>query len=63
MKAPCGKYCEKRTAECKLSCEDWAEYEAWKFERYRQREKEYKLQQDVWEYVTDNIVASTRRKR
>lgn len=37
---PCTQDCKRRSAECRLSCEDWKIYEAKKREEYAQRDKE-----------------------
>lgn len=39
-KCPCQLECDRRSAECRLSCEDWKIYEAKKREEYARRDKE-----------------------
>ena len=62
MKAPCGKSCPKRNAECRKTCEEWAEYEAWKFERYKRRNAEFLKEQDYWAYHIDAITSSKKKQ-
>lgn len=37
MKIPCGRDCPRRSMRCHAECPDWAEYEAWKAEDYKER--------------------------
>lgn len=46
MKPPCGKKCSDRSAECKLSCGKWKDYEEKKFKEYEEREKERHKMED-----------------
>ena len=55
MKPPCGKVCPKRSAECKKTCEEWAEYEAEKFERYREKEKRILQAEDYYNYLAHRV--------
>ena len=47
MNQPCGKGCEKRSAECKRTCEAWKAFEAWKFEDYERRRKMGKVNHEI----------------
>ena len=55
MKAPCGKVCPDRTAECKLTCERWAEFEAWKFEEEKRKKKIYEEAADYFAHVSEQV--------
>lgn len=47
MNQPCGKSCEKRSAECRKTCESWKAFEAWKFEDYERRRKMGKVNHEI----------------
>ena len=61
MKVPCGKVCQKRSAECKKTCEKWAEYEAWKFEEYERKRIAYEQEQDYWDYHVRRVATSIKK--
>lgn len=46
MKPPCGRECSNRSAECKLICGKWKDYEEEKFKEYEEREKERRKMED-----------------
>lgn len=46
LKVPC-KECEKRTATCHATCEEWKEFEKKKEELERIKNKEYKERQNL----------------
>lgn len=55
MKVPCGKVCPDREAECKRTCEKWAEYEAWYMEDRKEKEKQYDYNADFFSYLSDRV--------
>lgn len=52
-KVPCGKVCPKRTAECKRTCPDWAEYEAEYMAHDEEKRKNNQLKVDYTSYCID----------
>ena len=44
---PCGKVCELRTAECKLTCCKWKMYEAEQAEYRREREADIAREAEI----------------
>lgn len=56
-KQPCDRGCEKRTSECKLTCEKWADYEL-EYKKYD--DAKYKEVQEV-EMLQDATRASYKR--
>lgn len=50
---PCGKVCELRTAECKLTCCKWKKYEAEQAEYRRVREQELAKGEAYVDYTKD----------
>ena len=55
MRPPCDRFCQDRTAECKRSCEKWAEYELWYFEQHKEKEIQYGHDADYFSVVFENI--------
>lgn len=55
MKNPCGRDCPKRTAICKITCPDWAEYEAWYMEMDKEKQKIVAAKSDYYAYHNERI--------
>lgn len=43
MRHPCKPDCPRRSATCRIDCEDWAKYEAARLEKYARRDRERDL--------------------
>ena len=61
MKIPCGKECPDRSAECKLTCEKWKEYETAYFEERKVKDKEREQLQNYFYFKEQQF--EHRRKR
>ena len=61
MKAPCGKKCPDRAAECKLTCEKWKEYEKVYFQEQREKDKEREQMYNYYNFKETQF--EHRRKR
>jgi hypothetical protein len=61
MKPPCGKQCPNRSAECKLTCKDWKEYEVIHRAEIEEREKLYKQEYEITSYKRERIEKTKRR--
>ena len=58
MKHPCAKDCPRRSAECRSTCPEWAEYEAAKKADYAEREKRWQAEG----YFCENSIKIKKRK-
>lgn len=61
MKMPCVKECPNRTAECKLTCEKWKEYEAEYLKERKEKERQREVAENYWRYR--ERMFDTRRKK
>lgn len=52
MKQPCVRNCPNRSGTCHKTCPEWKEYEAAKFEEYKQRQIEYNHRNESHSYRT-----------
>lgn len=62
MKSPCYK-CENRTAECRLSCADWKQYEITHAIEIAERRKIKQQADDVNSFRFDGAENGRRRKK
>lgn len=63
LKCPCSRDCQDRSAECRLTCERFKEYEKEYFIRLKELEKEYEQESDYYTFHKGQISKSIIFKR
>lgn len=52
-KCPCDRNCPDRTATCKRTCPEWADYEEAQREKQKEKDKEYRKKLPIDNYYAD----------
>lgn len=60
---PCIKDCPNRSAECRLTCEAWQDYEARRDETYKRAHPEYIMRQYEFDRLCRVLREKFRHKR
>lgn len=60
---PCRRDCPRRTAECKLTCEKFIEYEKKHMEEYERRGEIIRRQMDLSDWEFDKIQKARKKRR